>query len=295
MREPYRVMVIDDVVDLAHHYALVLRQAGMLTEVMTDTDNIFQKLENFKPELILLDYYFPNITGMEIAKVLRQHPAHFGIPIVYISTETDPEVQLQILREGDDFLQKPIIDNHLVSKITSRVERARVLSKMMYYDGLTALLNQVTLKQRLGNELSRCQRQNSVLTYAMIDLDHFKSVNDRYGHVAGDQVLKALAQLLISRLRSTDSVGRYGGEEFAIIMPDTTLEDAYNIVDVLRNEFSELVFQQEDQEFTVSFSAGIACSSNIKDQHRLIETADEALYQAKNKGRNKIIKYKASN
>jgi len=288
-REPYRVLIVDDAKELAQHYVLVLRQAGMHAELLTEPANILEELDSFKPELILLDFYFPDMSGMEIAKVLRQHQTHFSIPIVFLSTEADPDIQLNTLQQGDDFLEKPILDAYLVSAVESRIERARSLSKLMYHDGLTGLLNHVTLKQRLEVELARSRRQGSPLSYVMLDLDHFKQVNDRFGHTAGDRVLKSLARLLQERLRLSDQIGRYGGEEFGVILPDTGPEKALQIIEDVHRRFAQLIFKSDDQDFTSTFSAGIACSSAFAEEKSILEAADETLYQAKERGRNLVL------
>ena len=191
--------------------------------------------------------------------------------------------------QGDTFLKKPILDNHLVKTVESRIERYRAFSKLMYHDGLTGLLNHITLKRWLGVELARSLRLNKPLSYIMLDLDHFKQVNDQHGHSIGDRVLKSLSQLLTEWLRKSDQVGRYVGEEFAIIMPDTDAGVAHQIIDGLRNRFTQLSFQCEAGEFSCSFSAGIACTSAFAQQALLIEAAEKALYQAKESGRNQTI------
>lgn len=287
--EPCRVLVVDDAAELAQHYALILRQAGMLAEVLTEPASILDKMEIFRPELVLLDFYFPATSGLEIAQVLRQHETHFSTPIVFLSTELERDVQLITLQQGDDFLEKPIQDNHLVSAVNSRVKRARDLNRLMYYDGLTGLLNQITLKRRLETELARSQRQGTTLSYIMLDIDHFKQVNDQHGHSAGDQVLKSLALLLRDRLRSSDLIGRSGGEEFGIIMPDTPAETAHQIIEDLRVRFAKLSWQNNNQAFKCSFSAGIACNTAFNQENPLIEAADHALYQAKANGRNQSV------
>ena len=294
-REPYRVLVVDDAFELARHYTLVLRQAGMHAELLTEPSCILEKSDDFNPELILLDFYFPGVSGMEIAQVLRQHQTHFSTPIIFLSTETDLDTQLKTLQQGDDFLEKPILDTHLVSRVELRIERARALSKLMYHDRLTGLLNQITLKRCLEIELAHCQRQGSPLSYIMLDLDHFKQVNDSHGHAAGERVLKSLAHLLRERLRKSDQIGRNGGEKFGIILPDTDPDKAYQIIEDLRKRFAQLTYWSDGGEFTCSFSAGIACMSAFGTEERLIEAADEALYLAKEKGRNLIILHKECN
>ncbi len=288
-QEPFRVLVVEDVAELARHYALVLRQAGMRAEMITRPEKVLDKLESLKPELILLDLYLPDADGYEVAQVIHQHNNYFSVPIVFLSTEDKRHTRLSILQEGDDFLQKPILDNHLVTAIRLRIKRARALGRLMYYDNLTGLLNHVTLKLRLESELLRSQRQGSPLSYVMLDLDHFKQLNDRYGYPTGDQILKSLARLLRERLRKTDQIGRYGGEEFGIIMPDTDTETARLVTEQILARFVQLIQRCEDQECSCSFSAGIAGSQGFSHHDSVIAAADKALDQAKETGRNRVV------
>ena len=287
--EPYRVLVVDDDISLASHYALVLQQAGMLAVSVSDPVQIMQQLADFGPDLILMDVYMPIYTGVEIARVVRQMDAYVGIPIVFLSTEADVDKQFDAMRfGGDEFLTKPIHPSHLVAAITTRVERSRKLRSLMTRDSLTGLLNHSHMKEHLATEVARAQRQDSVLAFAMLDIDYFKSVNDSHGHVAGDYVLKNLARLLKQRLRRTDVIGRYGGEEFAVILPDTGGLAAVQLMDELRLGFAQVRHQWNGVEFTVSFSCGIVVYPACADIVALIEAADSALYAAKQGGRNQV-------
>lgn len=288
-REPNRVLVVDDAIELAQYYALVLRQAGMHSETLSDPSGIFEKLESFKPELVLMDLYLPGASGVEVAQVIRQHQAHFSTPIVFLSIEWDPEIQISTLQQGDDFLEKPVPEEHLVSAVDSRIKRARALWRLMYHDSLTGLLNHITLKLRLEVELARSRRLGKPLSFVMLDIDRLKQVNDSFGHTVGDRVLKSLARLLQQRLRKTDLIGRYGGEEFGIILPETDSENALGIMQLIGARFAAFQFQKEGSGFTCSFSAGIACSQFFPQESSLIEAADKALYQAKVRGRNRIL------
>ncbi|MGB5397984.1 MAG: response regulator [Gammaproteobacteria bacterium] len=125
---PGRILVVDDSYELAQHYALVLRTAHLQTEVLTEPSAILDTMHSFKPDLVLLDYYFPGISGLEIARVLRQHATYFSTPVIFLSTEIDRDIQMQTLQQGDDFLEKPVLDDHLVSAVTARIERMRALS-----------------------------------------------------------------------------------------------------------------------------------------------------------------------
>jgi diguanylate cyclase (GGDEF)-like protein len=292
-QEPYRVLVVDDEVELGQHYTLVLGQAGMDVKCITSPDKILDILESFGPELIIMDLYLEESTGAEVAQVIRQHKSYFSLSIVFLSSEANLDVQLQTLEQGDDFLQKPISDVHLVSAVRTRVERARTLGRLMYHDSLTGVLNHITLKLHLETELARCQRHGQELCYVMLDIDKFKDVNDSMGHQTGDRVLKSLAHLLHERLRKTDQLGRYGGDEIGVILPHTDLETAYELIDELRLRFSQLQHLGKESEFSLTLSAGIAASRNCRESDRLIAEADEALYQAKTGGRNRVCVYRA--
>ncbi len=232
----------------------------------------------------------PAATGMELAKVIRQIDTYISIPIVFLSAETDKEKQLEAMKfGGDDFLDKSIKPEHLISTISTRVVRYRELRALMMRDGLTGLLNHTTIKERLEQEVLRADRNGLPLSYIMIDIDHFKKVNDTYGHPTGDRVLKSLSQLFTQRLRRTDIIGRYGGEEFAIILPNTSINNALGVMEELRNSFENIRHRSNEEEFSVTFSCGIASFDRFKTQSELNEAADKALYIAKREGRNQTI------
>jgi len=288
---PERILIVDDDRIQGNLNALHLRKAGMEVEVVVDPLATIEALIDFQPELVLLDMYMPICTGMELAAVIRQMEAFVSLPIVYLSAETDRDKQLAAVGQGgDDFLVKPIKPDHLIAAVVSRTERYRKLRSVMMRDGLTGLLNHSTITDRLESEFSRARRQNSPVSAVMIDIDHFKRINDTYGHPVGDRVIKSLARLLTQRLRRADIVGRYGGEEFMVVLPDTTPENAAALIDKLRLAFSKLIQRAAgQQEFTATISAGIASSSAVSDGAALKEEADQALYQAKRGGRNRVV------
>ncbi len=287
---PFRVLIVEDTVLLAQHYATVLQAAGVDTAVINAPEQLLDAMSDFRPELILMDLYMPNCSGIEAAQIIRQHPLYRSLPIVFISTEGELNRQLNALKMGgDDFLQKPITDLHLVAAVTIRAQRFRGLNSQMRCDSLTGLLNHITLKLTLEHELALSQRQKGELSFVMLDIDHFKSINDRYGHPVGDQVIKSLARLLNQRLRKSDTAARYGGEEFALILPDTSLEAARILLDDLRQSFSQIIFTHEGREFSATFSAGITMAPAVSSMKGLIAVADNALYEAKHRGRNQVV------
>lgn len=294
--EPYRILIVEDAELLAQHYAQVLTDVGMVTEVAIDPSTLLERISAFRPELILMDVYMPGCSGIEAVQVIRQKTNYDNVPIVFLSTENALKKQLSALRfGGDDFLEKPIDDDHLVAAVIIRAQRFRELRKLIVRDGLTGLLNHIELKLELERELARASRSAMPLAFVMLDIDHFKAVNDSYGHLVGDAVIKSLARFLSQRLRKSDIVGRYGGEEFAIVMPDMPIEQVEKIIDQIRLDFSQIPHAHDGYSFNVSFSAGIATVPPYPiDVDELINAADEAMYRAKQDGRNRVCLANAS-
>lgn len=287
---PYHVLIVDDDPEQVAYYALVLQQAGMITSVALDPKRVISVLHEAKPELVLMDMYMPGCNGMELSSVIRQYEAFVSIPIVFLSVETDMDRQLAAIRlGGDDFLTKPIKPEHLAVSILTRAARTRNIRYFMERDSLTGLLNHTNLKENLVREVMRAGRLEAPVSFAMIDLDHFKSVNDTYGHLAGDGVLKSLSRLLQERLRRTDIIGRYGGEEFGIILLNTASETASSIMNEIRENFSRIRQQADGEEFFVTFSCGVSSFPECKEASAMNAAADYALYEAKETGRNKVV------
>ncbi|MBK9713027.1 MAG: response regulator [Kouleothrix sp.] len=289
-REPYRILIVDDEAELAGYYAATLREAGMLPAFATDPMQAVQLLAEFRPDLILMDMYMPGCDGLDLAAVIRQQEDYVSIPIVFLSGETNRDMQLEAMRiGGDDFMTKPVKPDHLVMAVTNRVERSRVLRSFMVRDSLTGLFNHTVIKERLEVELARARRSQTPLAFAIIDLDHFKQVNDTYGHPTGDRVLKSLSRLLQQRLRRTDVIGRYGGEEFAVVLAGSDGPAATLVMDAIRADLMQVRQQAGDQEFAVTFSCGIASFPGCQEGPALADLADRALYEAKRRGRNRVV------
>jgi diguanylate cyclase (GGDEF)-like protein len=288
--ESYRVMIVDDSVALTAYHTVVLEQAGMVVKAVNNPFNVIEALIEFTPDLILIDLYMPECNGTDLAKVIRQLDAFVSIPIVFLSAESDLDKQLFAMGlGGDDFLTKPIQPQHLVSSVTSRIRRSLMLRSFMVRDSLTGLLNHTAIKDLLYGEVAGAIRQKKHLSFAMIDIDYFKQINDSHGHPAGDRVIKSLSRLLKQRLRSSDLVGRYGGEEFAVVLVDADRSTAMKVLDNIREDFSQLRHLAGDKEFMVTFSCGIADVSQFPNTAKLSDAADKALYKAKHAGRNRVM------
>ena len=285
---PYRVLIIDDQPTVASYYQMVLKMAGMTSQVIVNSQEVLKTIQEFRPDLILMDLYMPDISGIELATVIRQINEFMSIPIVFLSSEDDFTKQMEAMNlGGDDFLTKPIKAVHLVALVKSRLERLRILRSFMIRDSLTGLLNHTSFLERLNQQVQYCIRKKTGFAIAMFDLDRFKQVNDLYGHLTGDAVLKSLSRLLKQRLRKSDIIGRYGGEEFVTLFPDQEAATAFRIMDEIRKHFAEMQHLAPNQDtFTITFSCGIATFPKFSTPSLLVDAADQALYAAKAAGRN---------
>lgn len=288
--EPSRIMIVDDEPQLAEYHALILQEVGMITRTVNDPLQVMEPIFEFKPDLILMDMYMPGCNGMELAKAIRQIGAYFSIPIVYLSSETDVDKQFQAIQMGGDaFLTKPVDPQRLVSSVAVRADRMKILRSYMVRDSMTGLFNHTATKELLDSAIAHAQRRKEDVCFAMVDVDKFKMVNDTYGHPIGDRVLIALSRLVGQRVRKADTVGRFGGEEFAIILPGCSVTEAVVLLNELRESFAEVSFQAKDATFSCTFSCGIAALSLCGDATALTMAADEALYAAKHGGRNQVV------
>lgn len=289
--EPYRVLVVEDSRTAAAKIARTLSEGGMVAQVIHDPRTVLAALAQNPPDLVLMDMYMPGCTGVEVTRVLRQHPVFLSMPVVYLSGDADVSLQVDALRlGGDHFLTKPFNPVVLNAVVKSKIERYRALRKHMYCDSLTGLFNHTTSKQRLDAAVAAAaQARSPGFALAMIDIDHFKRVNDTWGHPVGDQVIRSMAWMLKQRLRSTDVVGRYGGEEFMVLLPATALPQAQRLLDAIRLDFACIVHEAGAERFQCSFSAGVAqwCAGDSADA--VLARADAQLYAAKHAGRNRVL------
>lgn len=292
VRDRLSVVLVDDDRLTADLNAEILRASGIDVAVVYDPRDAVEAIEQVLPDLVLMDLRMPGVDGLELAQAIRLSRELMAIPIVFLSVEHDEERQSAARRVGgDDFLQKPVDPRKLATHIKLRANRAKALRAMGERDGLTGLLDHSRFRERLTHEVSHGRRHGGALSLAMIDLDRFKAVNDRHGHLMGDQVLRTFAQLLTGTLRSSDVVGRCGGEEFGVILRNTEAHTACSVIDKLRERFGATRFEIGGSELTVSFSAGVASSeSGQASATDLLVAADRALYAAKAAGRNRVVR-----
>ncbi|HVW30556.1 MAG TPA: response regulator [Polyangiaceae bacterium] len=291
----FRVLIVDDDPVSASSVARVLRRAGLVTATLSDTEKLFDSLAAVRPDLLLLDVVMP-VSGFDVCKVLRASPAWQELPIVFLTGATDRETLVACFSVGgDDYARKPILEEELLARVRLRLERAQMFRQRAHEDPLTGLLTRAAFADVVGQRLAECARRKRPLTLSLIDLDSFKHVNDTYGHLAGDRVLRGLGRLLRSRFRSEDVRGRWGGEEFVVGLYEEGVETSSAVLDRLRAEFRQLTFTADQGEaFSATFSAGIASFPEDGEQlDQLMRRADARLYVAKRSGRDRIVQVDA--
>jgi diguanylate cyclase (GGDEF)-like protein len=285
----HRVLVVEDSATAVAHIRRSLWQYGIDSRAISDPRNLLDAAVDYRPDAILMDIYMPFCSGVEVTSALRQIPEYQSIPVIYLSSETDLAQQVEALRlGGDQFLTKPVNPIILASVVKTKIERYREMLYSGRHDGLTGLLNHSTSKLMLDHML-KATSTNGQLVVAMIDIDHFKSINDNFGHPLGDQVIRSLAWLLRGRLRNTDLIGRYGGEEFIIALADADLVRATSLLETIREAFSNLPQNHAQGSVHATFSCGVAALPHYCTVSDLIGGADEALLVAKRQGRNQMV------
>jgi diguanylate cyclase (GGDEF)-like protein len=249
------------------------------------------------PDLVLLDIVMPGMDGFEVCKQLKGNDATRNIPVIFVTAHTDAAQETHGLSLGAvDFISKPVnpavvrarVRTHLTLKFQSDL-----LRKLVFLDGLTGVFNRRYFDQQMGVEWARSTRGNSPLAVIMLDVDHFKLYNDRYGHQAGDDCLRQLAQTLKTTLRRpADLVARYGGEEFACILPDTPFDDAMGLAHELERKVraQRIPHDLSPVDGVVTVSVGLATRTvdSGGDALTLVGLADAQLYRAKQGGRGRV-------
>jgi diguanylate cyclase (GGDEF)-like protein len=288
----HRVLVVCNDAERSAFYQGILTDAGMEALRPQRPLDMLRMLDQFRPDAVLLDVDTPTCTAADLTALVRQDPAFTDIPIVMLADEDDASFRHNAIRSGaDEYIAKPVAANDLVFALNSRIERYRSLRGLIMRDRLTNLYNHTAFKEQLLREMARARREKKPLAFAMLDLDFFKKINDSYGHPVGDQVIRGIARLLRQRLRHGDVVGRYGGEEFGVILPGTTAAAAVEVLNELRTEFQNIRHKGRDSEFCATFTAGVAEyneSMEGLDAMSLVRMADAALYQGKRAGRNRV-------
>ena len=291
-----KILVIDDDPFSANLIDGCLRAAGFMSSYCTQPEQALNAITSELPDLILLDVVMPGVDGFELCRRVRTHPALQFTPIIFVTRKGDLEQRVRGLEVGgNDYLAKPFEPQELVARVRSHLQRLAALRDMAIRDGLTRCYNHKYFKMRLDQEIARARRYKLELALGILDIDHFKQVNDAHGHPAGDAALVHLANLIALSVRSTDVVARYGGEEFGILLVQAGGPEAAIITNRIRERIAQNRFALpslsaggETLEVPMTVSIGVAQFNAADNLQAFLERADRALYEAKNNGRNQV-------
>jgi diguanylate cyclase (GGDEF)-like protein len=248
----------------------------------------------FQPNLILVQTHLPTWSGYDVIRRLKDDTRTVSIPVIFLSSNaTTAEKAKGIDMGAVDFISKPFDPVELLARVHSALRTKAyldLLEQRAHIDGLTELSNRHALQHRLPLEWESCLRRGNPLAIMIIDLDHFKRINDHYGHAAGDEVLRQLAATLRGSFRETDFIARYGGEEFVVLAPDCDLATVVSLAETFRAAVAELQVEYHRSIIKATSSVGIAMAFDPSQTKPVdvLDQADQALYRAKGAGRNTV-------
>jgi two-component system cell cycle response regulator len=304
-----RLLLIDDSEAQSTQIKLSLERLGYQVECARSGVEGLKLARTSRPDLVLLDVVMADIDGFAVCRWLKVNAETRDIPVIMLTVRTALVDRVEGLNIGaDDYLAKPFQDEELEARIfaalrvkavhTELRERNTQLESMLHHvealaitDPLTGLYNRRRFADVLKREFAVTKRYKNTLSCLMIDLDHFKRVNDRYGHDAGDQVLKEVARCLLETLREVDLTARFGGEEFAVLLPHTGKREALIAAERVRTVVSKAEFIFNEDKLRLTTSIGVSGNIDVLsgDPEDLVRAADFALYEAKRLGRDRVV------
>lgn len=299
-----RILIVDDNAMIRQEIKAVLMKDGTFDHFLEASDGLsaFKLLMDQTPDVVLCDLVMPAFDGLKLLAMKSARAELSQIPVIMLTAEDDLDRKAEILERGaSDYVTKPFHEKELVARVRIHHklkklqdelrEKNHQLELLAVTDVLTSLPNRRHLMQRLEDEVARSRRFEQPLSVLMMDVDHFKKVNDTWGHAMGDQVLKNLGAFLKASLRETDLAARYGGEEFTVLLPNTPVAGAAIAAENLRTGFAALMHELQGEKIQRTMSLGLACleAQDPRDQEALLKAADEALYRAKEGGRNQVV------
>ena len=302
------VLLVEDDPIQAEATKETLEKAGYNVVCTTDGISAIKQVKANKPDIILLDVILPGLDGYEVCRWLKLEEQTKGIPVIMLTVKTELSDKISGLHIGaDDYLPKPYnelelyariyaslrtkaLQDELKSKNTQLEELLAEVEYMAITDVLTGLFNRRRLHLVLAREFGRSKRYESPFALMLMDLDHFKNINDTYGHLAGDMVLQDVAKIIQKNIREIDTAARYGGEEFIVLLPNTKKEDAVHLAERMRLSIENHAFpDMQNTAITVSIGIAGVPDKDITTEDKMVQCADIALYKSKQNGRNRTV------
>ncbi|MDA8083747.1 MAG: diguanylate cyclase [Nitrospiraceae bacterium] len=301
-----KVLLVEDDPIQARETEEILKKTGYEVFWAQDGINAIKVVKSSKPDIILLDLILPGLDGYEVCRWLKLDDSAKGIPVIMLTVKKDLSDKISGLQIGaDDYLPKPYNELELNARIYASLrtkglqdelrmknrQLEELLDKVNYMaitDALTGLYNRRKFHDTLAGEFERARRYKTPFSLVMIDIDHFKRINDDHGHNAGDVVLKQVSALLLKSVREIDTASRFGGEEFMVILPSTDSSSAKVVAERMRDMIASFPFQDINRPITVSIGIAGMPDERLRNEDLMIRCADIALYRAKQSGRNRV-------
>ena len=292
-----QILIVDDEVDVRNAMNTYINHAGFSTQLVASAEEGLDLLKNYKFDVVITDIMLPGVGGLELTKIIKNK--YDSDVIVMTGYSDDYSYEEAITVGASDFVIKPVRLEELVLRLRRVLrereltkERIRMMEKLQQLaitDGLTQLYNSRSFYTQLELEIDRSNRYNHPLALLLLDIDHFKDYNDSYGHLEGDRVLVLFSKVIKSCLRANDSAYRYGGEEFTVILPETSAEEAKTVAQRIRASLEEVTFRpQKDARVSKTISIGVTEYFTKEELTSFIKRADEAMYLSKQNGRNRV-------
>ncbi|WP_391206327.1 diguanylate cyclase [Psychrobacillus sp. L4] len=284
------IQIIDDDVSMLILLKDVLETKGWMVITNTNPENAVKQYFEMKPDCLILDIQLPQKDGFQVLQEIQHNSEKYFIPTIMISIKNNKETRIKAYQMGaDDFFKKPIDMEEFVVKIKRHLHRKKIFDQSVLIDELTQVYNRKFLTDNMQRVFLDFKRTKQPFSISIVDIDFFKKINDTYGHLMGDQVLRDFAQYIKRNIRSMDTIYRYGGEEFVIVFPKTTSKDVKKLLTKLIKGFAQIEYTHKEMCFSVTFSAGIYTvmeeSVTITDAFK---EADSSLYEAKRLGRSRV-------
>ena len=297
------LLIIDDSKAIRTQIEQIFADGNLFTRTLQAADGIegFKLLVSNDVDLILCDIEMPGIDGLKFLAMIQSREDLKEKPVIMLTSHGDLNTKVRGLESGaSDYITKPFEPEEMVARIRVHMQiktlqdelrrSNQLLLELAQTDPLTRLCNRRYLYEKLEIELNRCFRAKNPLALIMTDIDHFKKVNDQFGHQVGDEVLTKVSDMLQEELRTYDLAARYGGEEFCLVLPETDLEAACEVAERIRHRAEQMKFPDPMHNHQLTMSFGVAAYDGTSNGSidEIIRLADDALYEAKNGGRNLI-------